>query len=52
MVGILSGITGSGIVFTSWDNVEEGLSLKPISAPDSPIEEDEEDEAGLFSAFD
>ncbi len=64
MVGILVGtffIEGGtefgagGITFSSWSDVTEALDLKPISAPDSPIEEDEEDEeelAGLFSAFD
>ena len=59
MVGILFGrgsIDGrDGVSFSSWSDVEEALDLKPISAPDSPIEEDEEDEeelADLFSAFD
>ena len=64
MVGILEGSIfigdseREGISFSSWDDVEEALDLKPISAPDSPIEEDEEDEedeeelADLFSAFD
>ena len=42
----------AGITFVSWSDVEEELDLKPISAPDGPTEEDEEDLAGLFSAFD
>ena len=65
MVGIAEGSVSSiggservGVSFSPWSDVEEALGLKPISAPDSPIEEDEEDEedeaelAGLFSAFD
>ncbi|MCE2449768.1 MAG: proprotein convertase P-domain-containing protein [Candidatus Latescibacteria bacterium] len=64
VLGILEGSystgggTKYGITFSSWSDVEEALDLKPISAPDSPIEEDEEDEedeeelADLFSAFD
>ena len=42
----------TGVSFISWSDVKEELDLKPISAPDGPTEEDEEDLAGLFSAFD
>ena len=42
----------AGVSFISWSDVEEELDLKPISAPDGLTEEDEEDLAGLFSAFD
>ncbi len=43
-----------GVFFSAWSDVEKALDLKPISAPDSPspAEEDEEELAGLFSAFD
>ena len=57
IVGILEAIVflrdeRAGISFISWSDVEEELDLKPISAPDGLTEEDEEDLAGLFSAFD
>ena len=60
IVGVLSGVFSRGgrevgSTFSPWSDAVEEFDLKPISAPDSPIEEDEEDEeelAGLFSAFD
>ena len=60
ILGVLEGSTYTGdgddrrwgITFSPWSDVEEELDLKPISAPDGPTEEDEEDLAGLFSAFD
>lgn len=53
VIGILRGKYGSGATFSTWDDVEQGLNLKPISAPapDGPPR-DEADLEGLFSAFD
>ena len=41
-------------IFSSWHDVADEFDLKPIAAPapDGLTEEDEEDLAGLFSAFD
>ena len=57
ILGVLEGSISlrdkrTGVSFISWSDVKEELDLKPISAPDGPTEEDEEDLAGLFSAFD
>ena len=53
VVGIVHSRYGSGAVFSTWDDVEQGLKLKPISAPapDGPPR-DEADLEGLLSAFD
>ena len=55
IVGILTGLVDVGsLAFNSWKTVEDEFNLQPIAAPapDGPTEEDEEDLAGLFSAFD
>ena len=56
IVGILEGMVfrngkPAGFNFSSWDDVTQGLGLKPISAP-APSGPTEEDLAELFSAFD
>ena len=58
MIGVLIGAfrinnVDEGIVFSPWNQVSDGLDLKPLGAPaaDGPAEKEEE-LAGLFSAFD